>query len=184
MAILPIVTYNDPVLRKKTEPITEFTDEVRQFVADLFETMYNSEGVGLAAPQVGVSLQVFVIDADNMMDDDDELPGPMAFINPKIIEKKGRQIPLDEGCLSIPEVTDKVLRPEAVIVEYKDENFEDQTIEATEWLARVIQHEYDHLQGILFIDYLSAFRKRMHKSDLKEIDEGLRETKYPIKPKF
>ncbi len=184
MAILPIVTYNDPVLRKKTEPITEFTDEVRQFVADLFETMYNSEGVGLAAPQVGVSHQVFVIDADNMMDEEDELPGPMAFINPKIIEKKGRQIPLDEGCLSIPEVTDKVLRPETVVVEYKDENFEDQTIEATAWLARVIQHEYDHLQGILFIDYLSAFRKRMHKSDLKEIEEGLRETKYPVKPKL
>lgn len=183
MAILPIVTYNDPVLRKKTEPITEFSNETRQFVADLFETMYNSEGVGLAAPQVGKSIQVFVIDADNMMDEDEELPGPMAFINPKIVEKKGRQIPMDEGCLSIPEVTDRVLRPETVVVEYKDENFEDQRIEVTRWLARVIQHEYDHLQGILFIDYLSAFRKRMHKADLKEIEEGLRETKYPIKPK-
>lgn len=180
MAILPIVTYNDAVLRQKSEPITEFTDEVRQFVADLFETMYNSEGVGLAAPQVGKSVQVFVIDADNMMDEGDELPGPMAFINPKITEKMGRQIPLDEGCLSIPEVTDKVIRPEGVVIEYKDENFEDQTIEVWGWLARVIQHEYDHLNGILFIDYLSAFRKRMHKADLKEIDSGLRATKYPI----
>tara|TARA_R110000868_G_scaffold408928_4_gene693260 strand:- start:2033 stop:2587 length:555 start_codon:yes stop_codon:yes gene_type:complete len=183
MAVLPIVTYNDPVLRKKTEYISDFTDETSQFIADLFETMYNSEGVGLAAPQVGISLQVFVIDADNMMDEDEELLGPMAFINPKIIEKKGHQIPLDEGCLSIPEVTDKVLRPETVVVKYIDEDFVEQTIEASGWLARVIQHEYDHLQGILFIDYLSAFRKRMHKSDLKEIDEGLRETKYPIKPR-
>ncbi|GAB5409869.1 MAG: peptide deformylase [Balneolaceae bacterium] len=183
MAVLPIVTYNDPVLREKTKPITEFSEETRKFIADLFETMYNSEGVGLAAPQVGKSLQVFVIDADNMMDEDEELPGPMAFINPKIIEKKGRQIPMDEGCLSIPDVTDKVLRPETIVINYKDENFKDQTLEATRWLARVIQHEYDHLQGILFIDYLSAFKKRMHKADLKEIDEGLRETKYPILPK-
>lgn len=183
MAVLPIVTYNDPILRVKGEPITEFTEEIKQFIEDLFETMYNSDGVGLAAPQVGVSLQVFVLDADNMMDEEDELPGPMAFINPKIVEKKGRQIPLDEGCLSIPEVTDKVLRPETVVVEYKDENFEDQTIEASGWLARVIQHEFDHLRGILFIDYLSAFRKRMHKSDLLEIDAGKRETRYPIKSK-
>ena len=183
MAILPIVTYNDPVLREKGKPVEEFTDEISEFVEDMFETMYNSEGVGLAAPQVGVSLRIFVLDADNMMEEEDEKPGPMAFINPEIIEKKGVKIPMDEGCLSIPEVTDKVIRPETVVVKYKDENFEEQIIEASGWLARVIQHEYDHLDGILFIDYLSVFRKRMHKSDLMEIENGERETRYPVKPK-
>ena len=183
MPVLPIVTYNDPVLREKATPVTEFNDETAQFVDDLFETMYNSEGVGLAAPQVGVSLRIFVIDADNMIEEDEEPVGPIAFINPEIVEKKGRQIPLDEGCLSIPEVTDKVIRPEAVRVKYLDENFEEQELEADGWLARVIQHEYDHLEGILFIDYLSAFRKRMHRGDLEEIDAGMRETKYPIRPR-
>jgi peptide deformylase len=183
MPVLPIVTYNDPVLRKKGVPVKEFNDNTRAFIADMFETMYNSEGVGLAAPQVGVSLRVFVLDADNMLDDDEEKPGPMAFINPEIVEKKGSKIPMDEGCLSIPDVTDKIIRPETVVVKYKDENFEDQEIEASGWLARVIQHEYDHLDGILFIDYLSLFRKRMHKADLKEIEAGERETRYPIKPK-
>ncbi len=184
MPILPIVTYNDPVLRQKAEPVAELNNEVQVFIDDMFETMYNSDGVGLAAPQVGSSLRIFVLDADNMMDDDEEKPGPMAFINPEIVEKKGMKIPMDEGCLSIPEVTDKVIRPETVVIRYKDEDFEDQEIEASGWLARVIQHEYDHLEGILFIDYLSVFRKRMHKADLKEIEDGERETRYPIRPKI
>lgn len=183
MSILPIVTYNDPVLRAKAEPVQDFTDEISEFIRDMFETMYNSDGVGLAAPQVGVSKRIFVIDADNMLDEEDDKPGPMAFVNPVIVEKKGDKIPMDEGCLSIPEVTDKIIRPETVVVKYKDEEFNDCEIEASGWLARVIQHEYDHLEGVLFIDYLSAFRKRMHKADLKEIEMGNRETKYPIKPK-
>lgn len=183
MPVLPIVTYNDPVLRKKGAIVSEFTKKTEDFIEDMFETMYNSQGVGLAAPQVGISLRIFVIDADNMMEEDEELPGPMAFVNPIIVEQKGNKIPMDEGCLSIPEVTDKVVRPETIVIKYKNEYFEDQELEASGWLARVIQHEYDHLNGILFIDYLSAFRKRMHKTDLKEIEEGKRETKYPIVPK-
>ena len=183
MAVLPIVTYNDPILRKKGEPVKELTEEIKEFIADMFETMYNSKGVGLAAPQLGVSLRIFVVDADNMMDDEEEKPGPVAFINPEIVEKKGKKVPFDEGCLSIPEVTDKVMRPENIVLKYKNEHFEDIEIEVEGWLSRVIQHEYDHLEGVLFIDYLSAFRKRMHKSDLQEIDAGERKTKYPIKPK-
>lgn len=183
MAVLPIVTYNDSVLREKAEPIEEITDELREFIDDMFETMYNSEGVGLAAPQVGVLKRIFVIDADNMVDEEEEEYGPIAFINPVIVEKKGRQVPLDEGCLSIPDVKDTVVRPEGIVVRYKDENFEDQELDVAGWMARVIQHEYDHLDGILFIDYLSAFRRRMHKSDLKEIEAGERETKYPLTPK-
>lgn len=183
MPVLPIVTYNDSVLREKAQPVEEITDELRQFIDDMFETMYNSEGVGLAAPQVGVSKRIFVVDADNMTDEDDEEFGPIAFINPVIVEKKGRKVPLDEGCLSIPDVKDTIIRPEGVVVQYKDENFEDQELDVSGWMARVIQHEYDHLDGILFIDYLSAFKKRMHKSDLKEIEAGERETKYPLQPK-
>ena len=183
MSVLPIVTYNDPVLRKKAKLVTKFDEETAEFIEDLFDTMYNSEGVGLAAPQVGVSKRIFVVDADGMTEEDEETFGPIAFINPEIIEKKGRMIPLDEGCLSIPEVTDKVIRPEGIRIRFIDQEFVEQEMEVAGWLARVIQHEYDHLEGILFIDYLSAFRKRMHRNDLEEIDTGKRETKYPIKPR-
>ena len=183
MAILPVVTYNDPILRKKTEPITEYNQELITLIKDMFDTMYNSDGVGLAAPQIGLSKSVFVIDADNMVDEGEEAFGPLAFINPQIIEKKGKQIPMDEGCLSIPQVNDKVIRPEGVVIKFKDQEFNDREMEFIGWPSRVIQHEYDHLQGILFIDYLSIFRKRMHKKDLEEIENGLRETSYPLTPK-
>jgi peptide deformylase len=180
MSILPIVTYNDPILRQKTEPVEELTEETKTFIADMFETMYNSDGVGLAAPQVGSSLSVFVLDADAMIDEGDPALGPLAFINPEILEKKGEKVQMDEGCLSIPLVTDKVSRPDTIVIKYKDQNFNDRENEFSGWVSRVIQHEYDHLQGVLFIDYLSAFRRRMHKADLKEIEKGERETSYPL----
>jgi len=180
MSILPIVTYNDPILRQKTEPVEELTEETKTFIADMFETMYNSDGVGLAAPQVGSSLSIFVLDADAMIDEGDPALGPLAFINPEILEKKGEKVQMDEGCLSIPLVTDKVSRPDTIVIKYKDQNFNDRENEFSGWVSRVIQHEYDHLQGVLFIDYLSAFRRRMHKADLKEIEKGERETSYPL----
>jgi len=183
MSILPIVTYNDSILRQKSEPIPEQTDQINDFIEDMFETMYNSDGVGLAAPQVGSSISIFVIDADAMIEEDDPALGPIAFINPEIIEKKGELIQMDEGCLSIPLVTDKVSRPESILIKYLDQNFNERLEEYDGWVSRIIQHEYDHLQGVLFIDYLSAFRKRMHKSDLKEIELGERETSYPLVPK-
>lgn len=136
----------------------------------------------LASPQVGSNHSIFVMDADPMADEDEETLGRW-FINPEIIEKKGEKIPMDEGCLSIPQVTDKVSRPEKVLVKYRDGEFNEQNREFDGWVARVIQHEFDHLEGVLFIDYLSAFRRRMHKKDLKEIDSGNRETSYPVKPK-
>ncbi len=180
MSILPIVTYNDPILRQETEDIEELTDEIKTFISDMFETMYNSDGVGLAAPQVGSSQSIFVMDADAMIEEGEPALGPLAFINPEIIELKGDKIPMDEGCLSIPLVTDKVSRPETIVIKYLDQNFNKREDEFSGWISRVIQHEYDHLKGVLFIDYLSAFRKRMHKSDLKEIENGERETSYPI----
>lgn len=183
MSILPIVTYNDPILRKETEAIEELTDEIKTFIENMFETMYNSDGVGLAAPQVGSSMSIFVLDADAMLEEGEPALGPLAFINPEIVEYRGEKISMDEGCLSIPLVTDKVSRPESIVIKYLDQNFNERENEFSGWVSRVIQHEYDHLKGVLFIDYLSAFRRRMHKSDLKEIENGERDTNYPLVPK-
>jgi len=183
MAILPIVTYDDPVLRKETKPVTENDRNLQQLIDDMFETMYNSDGIGLAAPQVGELKRVFVMDADPIMEEGETLYGPMAFINPEIVETGQEEVTMDEGCLSIPELTDKVTRPENIRVTYKNRKFEDQELQAGGWIARIIQHETDHLHGILFIDYLSSFRKRMHKAELKKIASGQKETKYPVRPK-
>lgn len=183
MAILPIVTYNDPVLRKKGESIEENSSELQTLIDNMLETMYNSDGVGLAAPQIGESLKLFVMDSDNMIEEGEVPYGPLVFINPIILEKKGNKVPMDEGCLSIPEVNDKVFRPESIVIEYFDRDFNKQRLEADGWTSRIIQHEYDHLEGILFIDYLSAFKRRLHKSDLQEIDKGERKVKYPVVPK-
>lgn len=180
MSILPIVTYNDSVLRDKTEPISELTEEVSELIEDMIETMYNSDGVGLAAPQIGKSLKVFVMDGDPVVEDEEEKHGVMVFINPEIVEKKGKNIPMDEGCLSIPEVREKVFRPETIVIKYRDIDFKENVQEFSGWIARIIQHENDHLNGILFIDYLSSFRKRMVKSDLEQIDLGNIEVEYPI----
>jgi peptide deformylase len=184
MSVLPIITYNDPVLREKTQPVKENTEELQTLIDDMFDTMYNSSGVGLAAPQIGKEIQLFVMDADGITEEVDEPSmGPMVFINPTIIEKTGEKVKLEEGCLSIPDVRDDVVRPDQVVVEYLDRDFNKQTITATGWVSRVIQHEYDHLQGVLFLDYLSAFRKRLHKSLLKKIDKGTLEIEYPVVPK-
>lgn len=183
MPILPIVTYNDPVLRKETESVTELTNDITELISNMIETMYNSDGVGLAAPQIGKSLKLFVMDGDPVLEDDEEKHGVMVFINPEIIEKKGKKIPMDEGCLSIPEIREKVFRPETISIRYKDKEFKEREQEFSGWIARIIQHEFDHLNGVLFIDYLSSFRKRMVKSDLEEIDSGNVEVEYPVVPR-
>ena len=180
MSILPIVTYNDPILRQKTEAVNELTKTIKHLIKDMFDTMYNSDGVGLAAPQIGSSLSIFVMDADSAIEEGGITPGPLTFINPEIIDKRGEKTQADEGCLSIPNITDTVFRPDTVRIKYLDQNFNKKEDEFTGWISRVIQHEYDHLQGILFIDYLSAFRKRMHKSNLKKIANGESETQYPV----
>lgn len=184
MAILPIVTYDDSVLRQKTERVMENSESLQDLISDMFETMYNSNGVGLAAPQVGELIRLFVMDADAVTDELEETNlGPMVFINPKIIELSGEDVKLEEGCLSIPDVRDDVKRPLNVKLQYLDGNFNEQESEFTGWISRIIQHEHDHLEGVLFLDYLSAFRKRLHRSDLKKIDRGEMETEYPLVPK-
>jgi peptide deformylase len=184
MSVLPIVTYNDPVLKEKTKPVEKMDQQLENFIDDLFETMYNARGVGLAAPQVGELISVFVADADLMAEETGEPAyGPIVFINPEIKELKGEMIRLEEGCLSIPEVRDDVKRSESVVISYRDQNFDLKEQEFSGWLSRVIQHEYDHLQGILFLDHLSAFKRRIHKSRLQKIESGLLETEYPLVPK-
>jgi peptide deformylase len=185
MSVLPIVTYNAPVLRAKAKALDENSGELQTLIDDMFETMYNSNGVGLAAPQIGMSLQLFVMDANAVTEDleGEEDLGPMVFINPEIIELKGEKVRMEEGCLSIPDVRDEIVRFDVTVVKYRDREFNEQTIKANGWVSRVIQHEFDHLSGKLFIDYLSAFRKRLHKSLLKKIDSGEIEVEYPLAPK-
>ena len=184
MAILPIVTYDDDVLRKKTKPVEKITDELQTLIDDMFETMYNSSGVGLAAPQVGELIQLFVMDADAITDELEETNlGPMVFINPEIVELSGDKVKMEEGCLSIPDVRDDVKRPLNVKLKYLNRDFKLQESEFSGWISRIIQHENDHLEGILFLDYLSAFKKRLHRSSLKKIDKGEIEAEYPLMPK-
>lgn len=185
MAILPIVTYNDPVLRKKTEPVAKNSSELQELIDNMFETMYNSNGVGLAAPQIGRSVQLFVTDTDEMTNEEEgeKKYGPLVFINPVIDSLDGDKVKYEEGCLSIPELRDEVARPELVTVSYLDRELNSKKLTASGWMSRVIQHEFDHLNGILFIDHLSAFKRRLHKKKLQQIDQGRLETDYPLVPR-
>ncbi len=181
MSVLPIVTYDDDVLRQKAEPVKENSEELQNLIDDMFDTMYNSDGVGLAAPQVGTLQRIFVADVDPMAEESDyPLYGPLAMINPEITFQSDQEVEMDEGCLSIPGVNATVSRPERIVVAYRDQNFEKQELEAGGWLARVIQHETDHLDGILFLDYLSVFKRKLLSSKLKEIAEGRKEIDYPV----
>lgn len=184
MAILPIVTYDDDMLRQKAKPVRENSAMLQNLIGDMLETMYNSSGVGLAAPQVGKLLQVFVMDADAITDELEETNlGPMVFINPEIIELTGDKIKMEEGCLSIPDVRDDVKRPVNVKIRYLNRDFNEQESEFSGWISRIIQHENDHLEGILFLDYLSSFKKRLHRSSLKKIQKGDIDAEYPLLPK-
>jgi len=178
--IYPVTVFGDPVLRKKAEPITKEFPKLKEFVQNMFDTMYNSDGVGLAAPQVGQAIRIFVIDSE--IDDEDELPGiKKAFINPEILEKSGDEWVMNEGCLSLPEIREDVLRPETVKIKYVDEEFNEHIETFSGFTSRVIQHEYDHLEGVMFVDYLNPLRKRILKSKLSAISKGKVIPKYRIK---
>lgn len=185
MAILPIYTYDDPVLRKKCEPVEESTDELQQLIDDMFETMYNAQGVGLAAPQIGETIRLFVMDADPMIEEDDEETelGKLTLINPEIVSTGDDEIELEEGCLSIPEVRSPISRPDTITVRYRDREFNQQTMTVSGWVSRVIQHETDHLDGVLFLEYISSFKKRLMRSKLRSIDNGEFPADYPLVPK-
>lgn len=178
--IYPVTVFGDPILRKKAIPITKDFQDLKGFVQNMFDTMYSSDGVGLAAPQVGQAIRIFVLDTTAA--EEDELPGiKQAFINPEILKKSGDEWVMNEGCLSLPEIREDVLRPETVRIKYLDEDFNEHDETYNGFSSRVIQHEYDHLDGIMFVDYLNPLKRRILKSKLIAISKGKVIPKYRIK---
>lgn len=181
--LLPIYTYGQPVLRKEAEDITKDYPDLEKLIEDMFETLHKADGVGLAAPQIGKSIRLVIIDLDVIKDDSPEFAGfRHAYINPRIIETDGELVSMDEGCLSIPGIHESVKRRGKVHVTYLDENFQphDEWVEG--FLARVMQHEFDHLDGVMYVDHLSPLRKQMIKGKLKAIIAGKMPCNYRIKP--
>ncbi|NBB75042.1 MAG: peptide deformylase [Bacteroidetes bacterium] len=183
--VLPIYVYGTEALREETEPVDENTEALQTLIDNMIETMYAASGIGLAAPQVGRTERVFVVDVTSMADEIEEdgesvPPQPMVFINPEIVWESEADCDFEEGCLSIPDVREMVTRPERVSVRYLDRDFNEQEMEVGSMLARVIQHEYDHLDGVLFTDHLSAFRQRLLRRTLKRMARGDVEADYPL----
>ncbi|MFK8268401.1 peptide deformylase [Capnocytophaga cynodegmi] len=178
--VLPIVAYGDAVLRKVGTDITADYPNLKELITNMFETMEASHGVGLAAPQIGLPIRLFVIDASPFGEDEDLSAEEQeflksfrkTFINAKIIEETGDKWSFNEGCLSIPGVREDVLRHKRLTISYLDENFVPQELTVDGLAARIIQHEYDHIEGILFTDKLSAFKKRLLKGKLTDISKG------------
>ncbi len=178
--IYPIVAYGDPVLKKRAREIGKDELDIKQLVADMFETMYQAKGVGLAGPQIGKNLRIFVIDGEPM--EEEELMGfKQAFINPEIEDEFGDDWTFEEGCLSIPNIRENVDRPERLKIKYYDEDWIYHEDEYEGLKARIIQHEYDHIEGILFTDHLSGFKKRILKGKLNNISKGKVEVDYKMR---
>ena len=175
--IYPIVAYGHPVLKKQAKEIDKDEVDVKQLAEDMFETMHNAQGIGLAAPQIGMSLRMFIADA-SPLEDEEIGEWKQVFINPEIIDEDGDDWSFEEGCLSIPNIREEVMRPEKLKIHYFDENWDEFTEEFDGMRARIIQHEYDHIEGILFTDHLSAFKKRLLKSKLTNISKGLTKVEY------
>ena len=178
--ILPIVAYGDPVLRKVADAIDAAYPDLEKLITNMKETMYNASGVGLAAPQIGKAIRLFLIDASPFAEDDNLSEEERTvlksfnrvFINPKILEEEGEEWIFNEGCLSIPDVREDVSRQPKITIEYQDENFKVHTETLEGLTARVFQHEYDHIEGILFTDKLSTLKKRIIKKKLENISKG------------
>jgi peptide deformylase len=178
--ILPIVAYGTPVLRKIGKDIDKDYPKLKELIENMWETMYKASGVGLAAPQIGLPIRLFLVDSTPFADDDvlsenekKKLNGfKKAFINAKIVEEVGEEWVFNEGCLSIPDVREDVKRKDTIKISYLDENFKSHTETYDGILARIIQHEYDHIEGILFTDKLSGLKKRLLKGRLSNISKG------------
>ena len=188
--ILPIVAYGDPVLKKEAQEIDKDFPGLDKLIADMFETMYAASGVGLAAPQIGKSIRLFVVDGSPFAEDEEDEEDPRAegmenfrkvFINPIIEEETGEEWGFNEGCLSIPKIREEVFRQEKITISYYDENWElrEETYEG--YSARIIQHEYDHIEGVLFTDHLSPLKKRLLTKRLQNISKGDVEVSYKMK---
>lgn len=180
--ILPVYAYGDPVLRKEGDEIAPEYPNLKRLIADMFETMYASNGVGLAAPQIGLPIRLFVVDGSPFVEDDAQLANfKRVFINAYIVDEEGDQWEFEEGCLSIPHVREKVKRHEKITVEYQDENFVSKTESFDGLAARIIQHEHDHTDGILFIDHVNQFRRRLIAGKLNDISKGKVNTDYRMR---
>ncbi len=178
--ILPILAYGDPILRKMGKDITQEYPKLEELLENMFETMYEAKGIGLAAPQIGLPIRIFIVDA-TPFDEDEEYSEEereflstfkKVFINAKIIEETGDEWAFNEGCLSIPDIREDVFRNEDILIEYYDENFIKHTEKFNGIVARIIQHEYDHIEGVLFTDKLSPLKKRIIKGKLANITKG------------
>lgn len=180
--IYPIVVYGDPVLRQRAKDVEKGTD-LKPLIQDMFETMYGAQGVGLAAPQIGKSIRLFVVDGSVIEDDETLADFKKAFINPEMLEELGEEWEYEEGCLSIPNIRENVSRSQKLRIRYFDEDWNQHEEEYTGIKARIIQHEYDHIEGKLFIDYLTPLKKRLLKSKLSDISKGKVDTEYRIKYK-
>ncbi len=180
--ILPIYTYGQPVLRKEAEDITPDYPGLKELIQNMFETMDHADGVGLAAPQVGLPIRVVVIDLDVLSDDYPELKGYRhAFINPHVLDTDGEDVSMEEGCLSLPGIHETVKRKNRVHVKYLDEEMQEHDEWVEGYLARCMQHEFDHLQGMMFIDHLSSLRKQMIKGKLGNMLKGKVHCSYKVK---
>lgn len=195
--ILPIVAYGDPVLKKHAGEITKEYPDLKALIANMFETMYEASGVGLAAPQIGRDIRLFIADGEPFAEDDEDEegnpiePDPRAvgienfkqvFINPTIVEESGEEWSFREGCLSIPKVREDVFRKEKIRITYYDENWQFKDEYYDGYAARIIQHEYDHIEGILFTDLLSSIKKKLISNKLQKISKG--EVRVDYKMKF
>lgn len=180
--ILPIYLYGQPVLRKVARNIDKDYPNLKELIQNMFETMYNADGIGLAAPQIGLDIRLFVIDLEPLAEDDPRYKGfKKVFINPQIIEETGEIVSLQEGCLSIPGINEAVSREETIRIKYVDENFEEKDEIYSDFFARCIQHEYDHIEGKLFIDKISGIRKQLIKSKLNNMIKGRVNCSYKTK---
>lgn len=180
--ILPIVAYGDPVLKKVAEEIDTDYPDLDKLVENMFETMYKASGVGLAAPQIGKSIRLFIVDATPFAGEHPELDGFVkVFINPIILKEEGKRWDFNEGCLSIPGIREDVQRKPNIVIEYYDENWELKEESFDGIPARVIQHEYDHIEGTLFTDHLPALKRRMLKGKLNDITKGIVDVDYKMR---
>lgn len=183
--ILPVYLYGSPVLREKAKDIPRDYPGLEKLLADMFETMYNASGVGLAAPQIGKAIRLFIVDG-NPMDESEEggedtRDFKKVFINPTVLEETGEEWAFEEGCLSIPAIREEVWRPETLTIRYLDENWQEKTETYSGIKARIIQHEYDHIEGVLFTDYVTGLRKQLLRGKLNKILKGFSSASYPTR---
>ena len=188
--ILPIIAYGDPVLKKEADEIEDSYEGLKKLISNMFETMYNAKGVGLAAPQIGLSIRLFIVDGSPFAEDEGADKDPKSkniesfkkvFINPIIESESGKEWSFGEGCLSIPNIREDVFRKEKILISYYDENWKLKEETYDGYAARIIQHEYDHVEGILFTDHLSSLKKKLLKKRLNNISKGNTDVSYKMK---